>query len=145
MSLRETLYNKMSRPYLDATLKNTTSDNQTLRDDWVQFVRDHLPWLKARSMIYNVTESVMPNVRYNLLRYMRDKGIETQLWWVVLEINGFRNDMDFNKNLYPRDDEDNESVYMRIYLPPTEEVTELYHRWATSATLSKSSTLANNI
>lgn len=135
----------MSRPYLDATLLNTSDDNQTARDDWSQYVKDHLPWLKVRSMVYDVTESVMPNVRYNLLRYMRDKGVDTQLWWIVLLLNGFKNDMDFDRNLNPRVDDDNNDIYMRIYLPPTEVVNILHEEWLTTSRLSKASSLANNI
>lgn len=145
MSLRDILFTKMNKPYLDATLNGTTSDNAALRADWKQFVLDHLPWLKARAMVYDVTESVMPAVRYNIQRYMLDKGIETQLWWIVLALNNFKSDMDFDKNLYPREGEDTNNTYMRLYLPAREDIATLHELWSTTSQISSSSTIIDNI
>lgn len=145
MSLRDILYTQMIQPYIDTTLYNTTSDNQSIRDDWVQFVKDHADWVKARSMVYDVSETVMSQTRYNLPRYLKQKGVDQQLWWIVLEINDFKSDMDFDRNIYTRGKDDTLGVFMRIYIPPTEIISDLHERWLTSNIMSSSSTLANSI
>lgn len=133
MSLLDTLNNKLKTPYYD-----------TQDDDWIQFLRDHLPYLKQRCVIENITETVMPEVRYNITRFLRKIALPDALWWIVLELNGFRNDMDFDQNVISRNPNP-DGIYMKIYVPPLEELDELYQMWLTTSQKRKSGTLASRL
>lgn len=145
MSLIDILKSKLNRPYLDVVVDESDDDTQAHRDDWVQFVRDYMPWIKARSTPINIDETIMSSMRHNLRRYMLEKGYSSDLWWIILELNGFRNDMDFDKNIVIRDGEDNDDVYMRLLVPNDGDIALLYDKWQTSSQSSQGSTLVKRL
>lgn len=133
MSLLSILEENLSSVYHDTT-----------NDDWVQFLRDHLSYLRDRSIIENITDTVMPEVRYNITRFLRKVGLPTSVWWIVLELNGFKNDFDFHTNIVsarPSSD----GVLMKLYVPQESTLRELYQLWLTTADARKGSTLTTSL
>lgn len=133
MSLLSILNDNLSSKYHD-----------TENDDWVQFVRDHLSYLKDRCVIENITDSVMPEVKFNIMRFLRKINVPTSAWWIVLELNGFKNDFDFHKNILSIKP-NNDGIYMRLYVPPQTELDTLYQSWLTVADAREGSTLTTSL
>lgn len=108
---------------LNATIGDAMSDSDI---NWVQFVSDHVSYIRANSAKVYPSAQVMAQNRYDMKRYLRNVMSRNQeMWWIVLRINDMASDLDFTLD----------TVRSGIYVPTETLMNTLYASFiSTSAT-----------
>lgn len=108
---------------LNATIGDAMSDSDI---NWVQFVSDHVSYIRANSAKVYPSAQVMAQNRYDMKRYLRNVMSRNQeMWWIVLRINDMASDLDFTLD----------NVRSGLYVPTEALMNTLYASFiSTSAT-----------
>lgn len=110
-----------------SVLSSITSDPMSDSDiNWVQFVSDHVSYIRANSPKVYPSAQIMAQNRYDMKRYLRNVMSRNQeMWWIVLRVNDMDSDMDFVLD----------NVRGGIYVPTAALMNTLYASFiSTSAT-----------
>lgn len=86
MALLDDLQTAMSSPFLDMNV------------NWKQYVYDHRMYLRANANRIVPSGERLVSCRYNLQRWLREEGYDPTIWWIVLLLNGMKNDLDFDSS-----------------------------------------------
>lgn len=85
--------------------------------NWVQFVSDHVSYIRANSAKVYPSAQIMAQNRYDMKRYLRNVMSRNQeMWWIVLRINDMASDLDFTVD----------NVRNGIYVPTETLMNTLY-------------------
>lgn len=108
---------------LNATIGDAMSDSDI---NWVQFVSDHVSYIRANSAKLYPSAQIMAQNRYDMKRYLRNVLSRNQeMWWIVLRINDMASDIDFTLD----------NIRNGIYVPTEQLMNTLYASFiSTSAT-----------
>ena len=117
----------------DNSLNTETAYLSNLDINWVQFVTDHLPDLKANARIYIPTgEQMSPLSGYHqsVKRFMVEVlGLQAHTSWIFLKLNNLsRGEIDFvydrvKTGIYYLDHETLENLYEKYHNTSTERIT----------------------
>lgn len=76
------------------SLKN--KDYAPTSKQWVQFIQDHINFLKEKSKKVILSVNTMNTYRYKPNAFLASQQVKYEIFWVVLLINRILNPVDFN-------------------------------------------------
>ena len=113
---------------LTTLLTNISGDGKRWQTDpdqdaaWHQFVLDHKNEILARATPTTITRDDFNTIRYDVSRFLRNRGISPQYTWVLRLINPRCNDITFT------------DVFV-VYLPSEPYMKQLYEQYKASSTV----------
>lgn len=85
---------------------------------WVQFVRDHHETIRAQALLIPISLEDQMKYQYRLREFLKDKGYDVELDWMVMWLNQIPSGQDF-------------TGISNLIIPPLTMISELRSKYET--------------
>ena len=85
---------------------------------WVQFVRDHHETIRAQALLIPISLEDQMKYQYRLREFLKDKGYDAELDWMVMWLNQIPSGQDF-------------TGISNLIIPPLTMISELRSKYET--------------
>lgn len=89
--------------------------------DWVQFVKDHISYLRENSPVKVFTTFDMVKYKYRPIEFFTDNRGDINQVWIFLMVNDLHDPSDFNESI------------KRLWVVDTDQIKKLRQRYESSA------------